>query len=119
MKHFSVKSIMTGNLHKGTDKLYTCNNIKYTKSAQGKAAFTCASKLRLCICHRCPVATTGPLVPSTMQQPFCHLMFQNFKEKIWRLFVLTTQTPAYICIIIFFPLLCQYRKIQLDFERIK
>lgn len=94
-------------LHKSAGELYTFINIRYANQL-GKAVFIGASKLRLCICHRCSIASTSPLVPGTVEQPLCSLILPNFK-KLWRCWtffaspaILTTQTPACICVIFFF-----------------
>lgn len=107
-------------LHKGADELYTFINIRYANQL-GKAAFTGAFKLRLCICHRCSIASTSPLVPGTIEQPFCSLILPNFK-KLWRCWtffaspaILTTQTPACICVIFFVLLLCHIWKNPIRF----
>ena len=126
MEHFSVKLMMTDSLHKGTDGLYTCTNIRYAKSIQGMAAFTRASKLRLCICHRCSVASISPLVPITVEQPFRNVMFQNFK-KLWRCWTFIpsplhfnySDTCMYLYCLFHSASLPTMEKAQLDFDRIK
>lgn len=126
MEHFSVKLMLTVSLHKGTDELYTCTNIRYAKSIQRMAAFTRASKLRLCICHGCSVASISPLVPITVEQPFCNLMFQNYK-KLWRCWTFTpsplhfnySDTCMYLYCLFHSSSLPTMEKTQLDFDRIK
>lgn len=71
---------MTNRLYKDTDELYLYQ-YQICKIHIWKGCFTYSSKLTLCVCHRCYVATRSSLVPSTTEQPLWNLMFQKFKEK--------------------------------------